>query len=218
MELFVFIFEVILNNMIQNRLLNICFIIIVGILTFLYIKGNDLIYFHIMGIFYFLYYIISKLIFYFESKKSILLIKLKNKTIRAYLYSFIPGIIGISLIINYYFEFFSLAVSLNTIILYVGFALVFESIYTLQNVIFITDKILASKHEGGRYTKWEKISEYCIEDELLIIRTSYKLYKFPYKEISREELKTLLDILNEKLKHVFKGELFFENNEIKVIS
>jgi hypothetical protein len=103
----------------------------------------------------------------------------------------------------------------NIIWAYIGLILLIESVNNFKKELIFAEDCIIFKG-GKQLTKLNKINEFEIKDNKLMIRTSYSAYLIPLNNINKIDANRIISILNQKLTSLFKGIIIFDD-ELKMI-
>ena len=198
------------------KILNIIFIFIFVITIVLaFVIKND-IFTYLFSCLFISFFLLKRFIFISNLKVNVISFKINVSNRERLLSSIIPVLLFVLLVLNFFYGFISSEFSSRLFFLVVGFTLIIDVIYGLNEYLVITDKFFAYKNTF-QYIMRDKITEYAIENSSLMIRSPHDIFWIKFHKLPYDKIGEATSIINEKLERFINGKLIFDNKTISII-
>lgn len=168
-----------------------------------------------VGLIIVLGYGLTRLIMYLSHAKQNIVIGLNTTASqRATLFMFI--VLGIMVVVNYYFNFLNLPDPILNFSLVIGLFIIAESINRFWLQIFINDDFVYSI-EWEKRIHWGRISDHKIDGNRLQITDSYRKIDIPFDLIDLSLREKVIRSINDNLSQQLSGKLTFENDTLQIV-
>ncbi|MGI9544934.1 MAG: hypothetical protein ACR2MX_16860, partial [Cyclobacteriaceae bacterium] len=157
-------------------------------------------------------YGLIRLAMYLNHRKKRIVVGLNTTSLqRSALLKFI--VLGILVVVNYYFNFINLPDRILNFTLVIGLFIIAESINRFWLQILINDDFVYSLHKEKKI-HWDKISDYKIDGNRFQITDSYRKIDIPFDLIDLRLREKVIRFINDNLSQKLSGSLTFDNDTL----